>query len=109
MLPKPLVFLNKGFLEKFTMEITNPLKLIHNWWDEETPNLQAKKGIQYPILQTPISTTDCHDMQIIWGREMHTLQVGVDNHGACSRRNGSDFQLGIDIIIQYFPQRLGGL
>jgi hypothetical protein len=36
-LPKPLVFLNKGFLEKFTVENPKPIDLIQDWWDEENP------------------------------------------------------------------------
>jgi len=36
-LPKPLVFLNKGFMDKFIVEKSKPLELIQDWWDEETP------------------------------------------------------------------------
>jgi hypothetical protein len=36
-LSKPLVFLNKGFLENFTKENPKPLEILQDWWDEETP------------------------------------------------------------------------
>ena len=52
-LPKPLVFLNMGFLEKFTMEMPNPLELIQEWWDKETPFTANLAGYIIPNTSNP--------------------------------------------------------
>jgi hypothetical protein len=108
-LPKPLVFLNNG-MEKFTVENPKPLELIQEWWDKETPFTISKLNRVYntQYFKPPYQLLDFHDMHIVWGRELHTLQKRVDNDGAYSGRNKSDIQLGINPIIQHLPQYPGG-